>query len=86
MQSPQHSISSSHINLTDPTITFVLGLIVGSLIGTTGIIVFGSLITGYYYHENIIAFINDLKTSPQKSWNAGITDTLTGYISQKKDF
>lgn len=62
MQSSQVLTLSSDINLSNPIITFGIGLVIGSFIGTTGLVILGLLTTAYYYQDSIFHLEQSLRS------------------------
>lgn len=60
MQSSQQSTVSLYPNINNFILVFGFGLVLGALIGTTGIILLGLICIGYYYRDNIHIILNNL--------------------------
>lgn len=62
MQPCQHSLPLSDITLTNPIVLFTSGLVIGSIIGTAGVIILGLAATACYYREPLITITTQLSS------------------------
>lgn len=86
MSTTQESTPISNSDMLHPVIVFGAGLIAGSLIGFTGIVILGIGGVGYYYRDNIIVMAQEAsKQIAARAPNLPTAEAKTSWMNWGKN-